>query len=461
MLTGFIRGTMALALLMGFARFVPAQVAGVGAKTKATSPPRPREPKPPASVPLEVPAEDEGPSYGLDLDAAIHQLLAANYDLAVKFQDIPKARADILSAGLIENPSVFLSSDGIPYGNYSEQRPGATSYEITAVQPTDVSGKRRWRIRVAERAERSLEALYQDAMRQEIDKLYTRFVDVLEARQGVRAARGGLESLPPVAAREEGKPEARPRWELAEASVRKTGAELAVRKAEAALSKARSDLALLLGLPVEQADRLRLRGSLRVGSPPLPCTDDLVRLALQTRPDLAAYRISMDMARANGSLVRAETFEDLLLFYTPYQAVNFPSQGKQTAAGWEAGGLTMLPVFDRNQGNILRARVNVEQLQIESRRQEREVIDEVRGAAAEHELSGELVRRYERDVLANARLVREEKYRLFVSGQKNLDAVLEAERDYDEIVGQYLEALVRHRRAMLKLNTAVGQRLLP
>jgi cobalt-zinc-cadmium efflux system outer membrane protein len=157
-----------------------------GTEKPATRPRRPperaREEKRRSPVPLELPTEgEEEAAEGLSLDAAIQRLLAANRDLAVKYQDIPKARADILSAGLIGNPSVFLDGEGVPYGNYSPQRPGETSYAATLVQAFDVSGKRLKRVAVAQRAEKVLEALYQDAVRQEIDKLYAAYVDVLAA----------------------------------------------------------------------------------------------------------------------------------------------------------------------------------------------------------------------------------------------------------------------------------------
>jgi cobalt-zinc-cadmium efflux system outer membrane protein len=59
----------------------------------------------PVYGPLEIPALDElGPSNGLSLDAAINQLLSANYELRAKYQEIPKAQSDLLSAGLRNNP---------------------------------------------------------------------------------------------------------------------------------------------------------------------------------------------------------------------------------------------------------------------------------------------------------------------------------------------------------------------
>ena len=48
---------------------------------------------------------------------------------------------------------------------------------------------------VATRAERVLEALYQDAVRQRIDDVYGAFVTALAARQTVRYAKKSVEGL--------------------------------------------------------------------------------------------------------------------------------------------------------------------------------------------------------------------------------------------------------------------------
>ena len=42
-----------------------------------------------------------------------------------------------------------------------------------------------------------------------------------------------------------------------------------------------------------------------------------------------------------------------------------------------------------------------------------------------------------------------------------MDTFSESQRDYNETIRDYRDALVRHRRAVLDLNTAVGVRLLP
>ena len=164
-----------------------------GAPEMVITPPRLNPADLPLYGPLEVPTqEEEGPPDGLTLDMAIERLARENYDLRTKFQEIPKAQADILSAGLRGNPLVFGSADQVPYGSYSPQRPGENTYGVTVIQPVDVNHKRRVRLLAAQRAKRVLDAQYQDAVRLELDNLYTAYVDVLAAREAVRYLEASL-----------------------------------------------------------------------------------------------------------------------------------------------------------------------------------------------------------------------------------------------------------------------------
>ena len=46
-------------------------------------------------------------------------------------------------------------------------------------------------------------------------------------------------------------------------------------------------------------------------------------------------------------------------------------------------------------------------------------------------------------------------------GETSAVEYLEAQKDYNDVVRQYRDALVRHRRSMLDMNTAVGARVVP
>jgi cobalt-zinc-cadmium efflux system outer membrane protein len=89
------------------------------------------------------------------------------------------------------------------------------------------------------------------------------------------------------------------------------------------------------------------------------------------------------------------------------------------------------------------------------------VIFEVRQAERQYLVTRKAVERIERSLLPNARLEHDKANQLYEQGKLDELTFLAAERDYDQIVRQYRDTRVRHRRAMLKLNTAVGLRILP
>ena len=420
--------------------------------------------KTPIYGPLEVPdVADDGPPNGLTLDAAIARLSQLNYGLRTKFQEIPKAQADILSAGLRANPLVFASADGVPYGSYSQRRPGDNSYSVVLIQPIDVNQKRKVRVIVAQQAKKVLDAQYQDAVRLEIDNLYTAFVDVLDARETARYAKASLDGLNRVLATIEQQyaKQLVPQTEVENAAIQRDTGEVSLEQADTALRQAKRALAVMIDIPPGEADGLEILGSIRdeVASPPPP--DDLGRLALCVRPDVVSYRLGVRRAQEDVRLQRAERFPDVFVLYTPYGFRNNAPVDEKSATSWSVGALVSVPIFNRNQGNIRRAEHNVMQTQIELTGLEKQVLSDVERAYLEYGSTHAAVQRLQNGILPRAKRLRDQKYTLYTQGQENIVTYLTAQRDYNEVVRQYRDTLIRHRRSMLRLNTAVGQRVLP
>jgi outer membrane protein, heavy metal efflux system len=432
----------------------------------AIAPPLTQAPAPtPLYGALEVPSTmEEGPANGLTLDQAIERLVQENPDLRTRFQELPKAQADILSAGLRNNPFVFGNVGNVPYGSYSPQRPGGVNYEVTVIQSWDVNQKRLSRIRVAQNARNVLECLYQDAVRLEIDNLYTAFLDVLAAREALRQQQTGLAGLEKFV--EETRKlvlqgETRAQTDLDRAEVQRDMASIAVQDASAALARARQTLAVLLNLPPDAVDCLQLRGAISSGALTLPTLDELLHVALTVRPDLNAYRLGIQRAQAEVQLARADRWADVFVLYTPWQLQNNAAIGGQNATSWSLGALVTLPVFNRNQGNISRARSTVAQTIIELQGREQQVTAEVRRAYLEYTTTHDAVERYQSNILPRARRIRDDKLRLFKAGSESILAFLGAQKEYNDVVRQYLETTIRNRRSALRLNTAIGQRIIP
>jgi cobalt-zinc-cadmium efflux system outer membrane protein len=414
---------------------------------------------------MEIPGiTSDGPADGLTLDQAIDRLVHASYSLRTKFQAIPQAEADILSAGLRANPLLFYSASSVPYGAFSPQRQGNTNHGITWVQPVDVNQKRRARLDVAQRAKLVLQAQYQDAVRLEIENLYTAYVDVLSARETVRSVEASLTVLDRAlkSIEEQHRKGELPESAVDDATVQRDTAALAHDHAVSVLRQTKRTLATLLAFPPAQADQLELRGTIRDEAPPPAPLEELARLAFCVRPDLIAYRLGIGRAEADVRLAQANRFEDVFLLYTPYgfQANNFDPNVKSSTS-WSLGVLVSLPLVNRNQGNIARAQSNVVQTTIQLSGLEQQVVSEVERAALEYGSTLAAVQRLEQSILPRAKHLRDDRYRLFTQGQESIITYLNAQRSYQDVVRQYLDTLILHRRSMLRLNTAVGQRILP
>ena len=302
---------------------------------------------------LALTGEDQGPATGLTLDQAIDRLVRLNLDLRSKAFEIPQADADILTAGLRANPILYTDVQCVPYGSFSRARPGGqTQYDMNISYPLDVTGKRQARTLVACRAKKVLEAQYQDAVRVELDNLYTEFVDVLAARETVRLARKSVAELEREPDRPLGANSPYPGAEDQRLEIQREAAEIGLTEAEEQYKTDLRTLGVLLGMTVAEAERLELRGSLADATPPPVLGEPLLQLALATRPDLAAYRLGVKRAQADVGLAVANRYPDIYVLYQPYTFQDDSPLGLKSAHSWGVGVSVPLPVFNRNQGNI-------------------------------------------------------------------------------------------------------------
>jgi cobalt-zinc-cadmium efflux system outer membrane protein len=429
------------------------------------------QPISPSSTPLygtlEIPAgaEDDGPENGVTLDKAIDVALERSLDLRSKYYEIPQAKADILQASLRANPVFYADSQLAPYGQFSRQVPGGpTQYDINITHPFDLSHKRQARTVVAIRAERVLEAQYQEAVRQRIDDVYDAFVlGTLASRQTLRYARLSAKSLESLAARTE------ERYRKGDASLGELNrvriqlhtAQLGLIDAETAYRKAKLDLGSLMNYSREEIESMEIRGSISDKAQPPPPGEELLRVALAERPDVISYKLGVLRAEADVRLARANRYNDVFVLYQPFTYQDNTPYGLKSAYSWALGVTVPLPVYNRNQGGIQRALLNVDQTKTELAELERQIGIDVEKAAQEYAVTRKEVEELRGRVIPEARQVRDEAFRLYLSGETSLPTYLTAQLDFNQVAKQYLDTAIRHRRSMLALNTVTGRKILP
>ncbi|HUY89116.1 MAG TPA: TolC family protein [Pirellulales bacterium] len=413
---------------------------------------------------LELPSgELEGPPRGMTLDQAIELLISSSPDLRSKRYEIPQARADVLTASLRANPLYFLSASNVPYQRYSPSRYGAVDYTPTLVQPFDINDKRGARMEAASHALYVLEAQYQNAVRLAVHELYLAYTDVIVARETLRYAEVSLIGAKALfeASRRQAPGEDVSESDRLNLAVQYETARLDVDQARSELLRTKHRLAAMLAIPREQAARLEVRGRIRPPETPLPGPDELVRMALGGRPDVRAFRLGINRARADMHIAKKERFDDVFVVYSPFQFQNNQPIGKLNATSFSLGLMGSIPLFDRNQGEIRRAETNVVQTRAALDAIERDAAAEVESALVDYQASREAVARIENAILPASERARTLAYQKHLAGRIGTAEYLFALRDRNEVVRHYRDALIRRRRSMLQLNTAVGRRLLP
>jgi cobalt-zinc-cadmium efflux system outer membrane protein len=429
------------------------------------------QPISPSSAPLygtlEIPEgdEDDGPKNGVTLEMAIDTALERSLDLRSKYFELPQARADVLQASLRANPILYADTQLVPYGQFNRSVPGGpTQYDLNVTYPLDVSRKRQARTLVAARAEKVLEAQYQEAVRQRIDDIYDAFVlGVLASRQTLRYARLSVAGLQNLATRTE---QLYKRGQVSlgdfnRVKIQLRTARLGFVDAEASYRKAKLDLGSLMNLSQPEIQAMSIRGTISDKAPLPPSVAELQRIALAERPDVIAYRLGVNRAEADVRLARANRFNDVYVLFQPYTYQNNTPFGLKSATSWAMGVTVPLPIYNRNQGAIQRAVLNVDQTRTELADLERQVMIDVEKAAQEYAVTRHEVEELRDEVIPTARQVRDEARRLYLAGERSIVDYINAQLDFNQIAKQYLDTAIRHRRSMLDLNTVTGRRIMP
>lgn len=410
--------------------------------------------------------DEQGPPQGLMWEQAVERLVHNSIVLRARALDIPQAQADVLTAGMHANPIVYFDRQLIGYQPYNTTtNPGGPSqYDLNVAYPVDLSHKRQARVDVACSAQRVVEALYQDAVRQEVDHLARAYVDVLAAQLALRTIEDGLGRIDliyqqHVAGEHPDAHEAE--CQRRQIMLQRHTLNLARIEAESVLRGSKRNLALVLNLSTERSAALELRGSVRDKAPPPPPLAQLMVTALANRPDLAAYRLGARRAGADVRLSKANVLPDVYLLYQPFTYQDNSPFNAPSSRSWAAGATVVVPLFDRNQGNIRRAGLNAQQSRLEAQAIEQRVRADVEAAYDEYQSTRQGIQQIEQRLVPDIHESLGESLKKFRDGQLDAASYLYALRDLDDLGRQYRELLIRHRRSMLALNTAVGVRVLP
>ena len=376
----------------------------------------------------------------LSLSQAIEAAFSANPDLAAARQETAIAEGDRQQAGLIPNPVVSWEVED------TRRNTGTTTVMLS--QELELGGKRGARIEVARRG--------QDVARLELERQGNELrAQVIQAFYGAARSDAGLDlAQQSRALAERGLVVAEGRVragksspvEATRAQVQLAETDLLVRRAQTLKANNYRELARVTGAVTQSFDRLQY-ADLSAGT--LPSATRLLSAINQTA-DLRLAQALIEQREAASGSERAQRIPNL--------TVSVGSQySREERDRVNVVGLSMpIPLFNRNQGNVLAASRRADQardlrnaLELRLRTQTRSALDQwasaARDVASFHEL-----------ILPTAQRAVDAATRGFEMGKFEFLEVLDAQRTLIAARSQYLESLATATEARVTVEGIYG-----
>lgn len=376
----------------------------------------------------------------LTLERALQSAFAHNPNLAAAQWEIGVAEGDRQQAGLIPNPQVSWEAED------TRRRSRTTTLMLS--QPLELGGKRGARIEVAERAQDAasielerrrnelradvFQAFYNSTIAQQ--RLLLTEQSLQLAERGLRVAQGRINAgkAAPV--------------EAMRAQVQLSQVRLELRRAERDQATAYQQLAQVTGAP--QATFTRVEEP-TTALPAIASPQTLLD-RLPTTAELRLARLQINQKEASLGLEKALRIPDL--------TVSIGSQYSETdRERVNLLGVSMpIPLFNRNQGNVLAAARRTDQARDLRNASELRLRSEVQSGLEQWATANTEVNAFNQVILPAAQSAVDTATRGFEMGKFNFLDVLDAQRTLFEARSQYLQAVADSTDAWVRIERIYG-----
>lgn len=401
-----------------------------------------------AGVPL---ALAQNPPRPLTLEEAVGLYLDRNLEVEAARLSVERAGAEQIAARLRPNPGVTVTAENFTVGG---PVPFDQLYEVGVAwsDTIELGGKRRLRTEVADLGVQEAEAELADALRRGVADVKRLYYETVLARENVGIAsenRNAFERLVEynLARFEEG---AVAEGDLIKVRLERVQLDAAVRRAE--LDLRQKTILLVERIGETDYDGRRIVGELAFDPVELDL-DSLKASALETRPDLAAARFSVERAARQLDLENARSTPDLEPFVGYRRVASSNTILFGLSVPW--------PLRDRNQGGIARASSDERVAEAELGAVRSRALAEVESAFEAYATARDQVLIFQDELLGQADQSQQIALVAYQEGASELLPLLEAQRTEAAVRQAYFETLLDYQSSLIDLELAVGREIRP
>lgn len=366
----------------------------------------------------------------IDIGDALQAAASSNPELAASGREIGIAQGLREQAGLLRNPTLSWEQEGTDSSNRT------TTLGIS--QPLELGGKRGARVELAERGQ-DVAALSLETRRNQLrGEVIAVFYTALRAQERERLAQQSVELAQRGVVAAEGRVRAgkAPPLEASRAQVQLAEVRLEQDRARRERADANQALAALMGLALPNFTGVRNDSARPL--PALPSPDELLR-RLGDSAEMRLAQIRIDEGEAAVRLAKAQRIPDLDVSLGSQEAVEQGNRDRIAVIGFSLP----LPLFDRNQGNILAQSRRADQARDLRNAAELRLRQETQQALQQWSTAQGEVNAFRQTILPSAQTAVESATRGFEMGKFGFLEVLDAQRTLITARDQYLRALAQ------------------
>src|SRR5579864_7331637 len=374
--------------------------------------------------------------------------------------NIDELKAEEITAHLRPNPDFTLTADGTQISpSHGVWQPFAGTFVSPGVSYLfERRNKRGLRYEAAKQGTAIGAAQSSDTERTLLFNLRTAFVGVLQAKAVLRLAQDNLEYYDKIlkVSRDRFQAGYIARIDLDRLELQRLQYESDLQNAEVNLRTTKINLLALLDdrRPVDSFD---VEGTFDFREDLLPL-DDYRKEALDARPDLRAALLTVKQAETNYKLAEADGSTDPTIgfWFTHNGSFNNPDALNTIGASVSIP----LRIFDRNQGEKLRTKIDISRNEKLRQGVETQVYSDVDSAYATLKSNINLLKPYKRQYLEQAVRVRDTVFFSYQHGGASLLDFLNAESEYRSVELNYVNLVGSYLTAAAQINQAVGREVI-
>jgi cobalt-zinc-cadmium efflux system outer membrane protein len=374
--------------------------------------------------------------------------------------NIDESKAQEITAFLRPNPDFTLAIDGTQITpNNGVWRPFAGTFETPGISYLhERRHKRELRLESVRKATLIAESSHADMERTMLFNLRSAFVSALQAKAVLQLAKDNLVYYDKVLDISRSRFNAGDiaQIDLDRLELQRVQYESDLQSAEENLENAKIQLLTLLNsrIPLDQVD---VTGPYDFSDQLMP-RDEFRKIALDTRPDLKAAVQSVDKAQTDHKLAVANGSTDptLSAWYTHNSSTNNPFA--INTVGFSVS--IPLRIFDRNQGEKLRTKLDITRNEKLRDAAEAQVFSDVDSSYATVESNVILLRPYKAKYLQQSVRVRDTITFSYQHGGASLLDFLNAQAEYRGVQLNYVNLVGSYLTSAAQLNQAVGREVI-